>query len=310
MASDECGTEIEVDPTSDDPNHKSYEAHSDSKMESPIKFNVPERFRTFTPFTRLPPELRIRIWENTVSSPGMHFLKISTNESPSFTSWWRNERTSLRYRLECESKAAQEIALETQREVRPRRVYHASLQPLYPRPEADVSYYTAVCKQLARLSVTCSEAAAIANSLTKRPNTLRIGTGLASLDCSTDVFYLEYAPPEVFEKGCNFYKILDCPGLDRIQNIAVRYCHKWYQHQSPSACLECGGYHDVVPDRVNYPKHLYRFMAQYLPNLRNFYFVDYFILRKLEYMQDSHTTSTGSGKLRNQMYACDLSVLT
>ncbi|RBA11328.1 hypothetical protein FPRO05_04501 [Fusarium proliferatum] len=234
-------------------------------IETPLKFRIPEDCRTFSPFPRLPPEIRAQIWQATLETPGMHFLKIDTDWHPAtgLGKWWLKEPIFLHASAEDHDDDVDSVALEVRKEARPTAKVYGTLKPLYPTPQADISYYTNLHQQLAKLSVTCNEAAAVAKSLTNRSTTFRLNTGrIVSLNSPSDVIYLEYVPPEVYEDSIRFNKVLNCSGLDQIRKVAVRYCHK------------------CTPDRVRYPKHLYRFLAQYLPNLEQFFFVDYLILRK------------------------------
>ncbi|KAF5657644.1 hypothetical protein FHETE_10319 [Fusarium heterosporum] len=227
--------------------------------ELPIKFEIPHDCRTFLPFAHLPPEIRAQIWQSTLDTPGMHFLKIDTDWHPStgLGRWWIKESHLIQTNLDEEDENIDPIALEVKRETSPTSRVYATLKPLYPTPQADISYYTSLHQQLAKLSVTCIEAAIISRGLTNRSTTFRLNNGrIISLSPSSDVIYLEYVPPEIYEDNIRFSKALCCSGLDQIRKVAVRYCHKWH------------------------PKHLYRFLAQYLPNLEQFYFVDYLILRK------------------------------
>ncbi|KAM0417061.1 hypothetical protein ACHAPT_012967 [Fusarium lateritium] len=277
-----------------DPSPPDVEVLSEKMQEPPVKFEIPENCRTFSPFPRLPPELRHQIWEATLTTPGMHFLKVDTDYHPASGRgrWWTREWASPHELLEDEDENADPVALEVKREARPISVQYGSLRPLYPTRQADISYYTSLHQQLAKLSVTCNEAAAIAKSLASRPDTFRLDNGrIISLGCSSDVIYLEYVPPDVFESGFSFNRTLHCEGLDQIRKVAVRYCHKWNEQPTPRRCPNCGQLHHTA-DAVKYPNHIYRFLAQYLPNLEQFYFVDYFILRK---SSDAETECTEQG---------------
>ncbi|KAI8692661.1 2EXR domain-containing protein [Fusarium sp. Ph1] len=270
------------------------EVFSERMEEPPIKFEIPDNCRTFSPFPRLPPELRHQIWEATLTTPGMHFLKVDTEYEPSSGRgrWWIRDFSSPHDIIEDDDdENADPVAIEVKRESRPISVQYGSLRPLYPTRQADISYYTSLHQQLAKLSVTCNEAAAIAKSLAGRSDTFRLDNGrIISLGCSSDVIYLEYVPPDVFESGFRFFRSLHCEGLDQIRKVAVRYCHKWNEQRTPRRCPNCGQLHPS-PDVVKHPNHIYRFLAQYLPNLEQFYFVDYFILRKT----DTATQPTGEG---------------
>ncbi|KAF4944668.1 hypothetical protein FGADI_12525 [Fusarium gaditjirri] len=221
-------------------------------IETPLKFQIPEDCRTFSPFPRLPPEIRAQIWQATLETPGMHFLKIDTDWHPAtgLGKWWLKESLFLHASAEDHDEEVDSMALEVRKEARPTAKVYGTLKPLYPTPQADISYYTNLHQQLTKLSVTCNEAAAVAKSLTNRSTTFRLNTGrIVSLNSFSDIIYLEYVPPEVYEDSIRFNKVLNCSGLDQIRKVAVRYCHKW-------------------------------FLAQYLPNLEQFFFVDYLILRK------------------------------
>ncbi|CCT61717.1 uncharacterized protein FFUJ_01799 [Fusarium fujikuroi IMI 58289] len=244
------GVTIQHPPASKDTD-PSTEAPTQS-IETPLKFRIPEDCRTFSPFPRLPPEIRAQIWQATLETPGMHFLKIDTDWHPAtgLGKWWLKEPIFLHASAEDHDDDVDSVALEVRKEARPTAKVYGTLKPLYPTPQADISYYTNLHQQLAKLSVTCNEAAAIAKSLTNRSTTFRLNTGrIVSLNSLSDVIYLEYVPPEVYEDSIRFNKVLNCSGLDQIRKVAVRYCHKW-------------------------------FLAQYLPNLEQFFFVDYLILRK------------------------------
>ncbi|KAF4977545.1 hypothetical protein FZEAL_5916 [Fusarium zealandicum] len=248
--------------------------------ELPLKFHLPAHCRMFSPFVRLPPEIRHQIWAETLATPGMHFLKIDTGieNSRGLGIWWIRERALLG--MADEDEDVDPIAIEVDNETRPTVKQEASLKMLYPAPKADISHYITLNKQLVKLSVTCNEAASIAKNITRQSTTMRLKQGpIISLDCTSDVFYLEYVPPDVFQDGFRFSKILKCPELDRIRKVAVRYCHKWHDKRLVTRCPNCGQVHHG-PESAKYPNHLYRFMAQYLPNLEHFYFIDYLIARK------------------------------
>ncbi|KAK6723001.1 hypothetical protein SNK04_001854 [Fusarium graminearum] len=266
-------------------------------IETPLKFEIPEDCRTFSPFARLPPEIRTQIWQCTLDTPGMHFLKIDTDWHPStgIGRWWIKESTLLHMSSDDDEEEGDPMAIEVRRERRPTHKVNGTLKPLYPTSQADISYYTNLHKQLAKLSVTCNEAAAVAKSLVKRPTAFRLDNGrLVSLNSASDVIYLDYIPPDFYEDSIRFTRGLNCSGLDQIRKVAMRYCHKWHDRKSPLRCPNCGQIHEM-PVRLRYPKHLYRFLAQYLPNLEEFYFVDYLILRKSPGSDTgTHTDTPGS----------------
>lgn len=247
----------------------------------PIKFSIPADCRMFTPFTRLPPEIRHKIWGWALTTPGMHFLKIApVAEKVPLQKWWKPSTSSLQSRHSSDDEEIDEITEEVKVEKKPDSTMSVKLTPLYPTPEADISYFTTLNKELAKLSTITAESAAIAQSLVSRSIVLTLGSGrVISLDPGADVIYLEYVPPDVFGSGFAFTQALECPEFEKIRRVAVRYCHGWYEQHSSRRCPHCGRFHGRS-DRVSHPHHLYQFLAQYLPNLEYFYFVDYFILRK------------------------------
>jgi hypothetical protein len=250
-------------------------------MSAAIKFDIPNDCRDFFPFAGLPIELRHQIWEEALATPGMQFLKIQHADPSYLTRWWTKSMPALPPPSDSSDDEEEDpVLLETRNEVRPTETIHASLVPLYPTPQADISYYTILNQELTKLSVTCNESASVIKRLMARPTTLTLNSGrMISLDVNSDIVYLEYVPPAVFEDSFRFTKGLRCVGLEKITKVAVRYCHKWHKDESPTRCPICGQNHSNS-DRVAYPSHLYQFIAQYLPNLKHFYFVDYFILRK------------------------------
>lgn len=246
-------------------------------MKEAIKFDIPA-CRDFFPFASLPAELRHQIWGDALATPGMHFLRIQSEDSSSFASWWAKGTVSLP--SDSDDEEEDRLLFETRNEVAPTETHRAALVPQYPTPQADISYYTTLNQELTKFTVTCNESASVIKRLMARPSTLTLENGrMISLDMHSDIVYLEYVPPVVFEDSLRFVRDLECAGLEKIRNVAVRFCHKWHREQSPPLCPICGLTHPQ-PDRFAYPSHLYQFIARYLPNLKRFYFVDYFILRK------------------------------
>ncbi|KAJ4134780.1 hypothetical protein NW768_004383 [Fusarium equiseti] len=287
-------------PTAYQPQHiSSPDSPIVQTIEAPLKFEIPEGCRTFSPFARLPPEIRAQIWQNTLNTPGMHFLKVEAETETETLStgtgrWWMKE--SLPNLFSISSDEEDQAGPMTAADVKKLPAQKATLQPLYPTQTADISYYISLHKQLAKLTVTCNESASIARSLVNRPTAFRLSSGrLVSLDRS-DVIYLEYLPPDCYEGGIRFIRTLQCPGLDQIRKVAMRYCHKWSQ-KAQRRCPNCGQLHDN--HNPTYPKHLYQFLAQYLPNLEEFYFVDYLILPKSPSVPPGTFTSSFEGGNRS-----------
>ncbi|RFU79953.1 hypothetical protein TARUN_2265 [Trichoderma arundinaceum] len=247
---------------------------------SAIKFEIPETYRTFAPFPRLPPELRQQIWRDTVSTPGMHFVKLETRGR--HWGWMPLIRPFAQTLQQGSEKGDDydEIALEVKNEVAPKQLWDTRLVPLSANKQSDISCHHGLNKQLAALTMACGESHDMVNGLMAKKGAVRLSNDkLLALPGSSDIIFLEYFPPELFESGCSFDIDPNCRSLDNIRRVAVRYCHQWQEKPAPSVCSLCGLVHESTGSVV-YPAHLYHFLARHLPNVEEFFFVDYFLLRK------------------------------
>lgn len=235
-------------------------------MAEPLKFAIPASAQYFTPFARLPVELRLQIWEDAIYDPGMNFLRIAYEPAP-------------RARGQHHAGAAPPVC-------------KASLSPLYPHEKAEVSHYTRLNQVLSRLNNTCAESRRVVQQFLKHPNTIKLHDGrvLTARD-SADVICLDYIHTDLFTSGCRILTDVDCPGLDRIRHIGIRYCHKW-ETASPF-CGQCGRVH-CTDSSKNFPLHIYQFLARHMPNLQTVYLIDFLILRRSR--QDAVEESPGSDK--------------
>ncbi|KEY69716.1 hypothetical protein S7711_03201 [Stachybotrys chartarum IBT 7711] len=256
-------------------------------MEAPIKFSVPEQCRSFTLFSSLPPEIRHQIWSLTLANPGIQFLKLETRGRSWRWAGWRAagaQMPGLHQHSGPGHGADNNGGISTNPEIGnepvPRRVWDTRLVPLSPTPMAELSHYPILDRQIKTLLSTCTESAAVVKRLMSRPGNLRLENGhVASLEKSQDVVYLEYFHPNVFNSGCSFGATTNCDALKNIRRVVLRFSHEWQAKKAPKACLSCGRIHHA-PNGVVYPVHIYQFLARHLPNLEDFYFVDYFIQRR------------------------------
>ncbi|EGY16449.1 uncharacterized protein VDAG_07613 [Verticillium dahliae VdLs.17] len=194
------------------------------------------------------------IWEAAIFEPGMHFLKIVPNDDQGHV-LARVIQGSRRFLL-----------------------VRAHLAPIFPNPKADNSHYVALAKVLDTLSNTCSEAKRVVQRLLRDPRTLEVnGQPIALTSHAQDIVCLDYLPSDLFYSGCRISHDFQCPGLDKIRHLAVRYCHKW--ETVVLLCEACGGSH-MRETTKNHPIHAYQFLARHCPNLETFYLIDYLILRK------------------------------
>lgn len=213
----------------------------------------------------------------------MHFLKVeATNEKESAgCRWWTKSFGFSDARASSDDEEeVDEIVEEAKHEVPPAYSTDVKLAPLYQTPSADISHSSTLNKQLAKLSAINLETATLAKDLASRPSVLKVDDGrIVSLNPQDDAIYLEYVPPEVYSSNFTLTRTLRCPQFSQIRRVVVRFCHGWTQEESTRRCPHCGRFHGRS-DKITYPRHLYHFLAQYLPNLEHFYFVDYLILRK------------------------------
>ncbi|KAG6026748.1 hypothetical protein E4U41_001180 [Claviceps citrina] len=248
-------------------------------MSGRIKFHVPDECRNFVLFSFLPVEIRQRIWEAYLSAPGIHFVRLQTSDG----SWsWGETHTPRPAAAAGDGHGAtsDEIARVVNSDGKERKRFDTCFVPVGPCPRADVSQYKALRRQLATLSRTCHESRAVVKRLCNRPDTLRVNDGqILCLGMSSDVVYLEYLPTHLYQRNGNLESIPDCPGLKHIRRLAVRFSHTWIPPVASCSCGVCKGSQDDSRSG-SCPAHLYQFLVRHLPNLEEFFFVDYFIVHK------------------------------
>ncbi|KAK2055717.1 hypothetical protein LY76DRAFT_577658 [Colletotrichum caudatum] len=249
-------------------------------MESMIKFDIPASARSFHLFPKLPPEIRHQIWEDAILEPGMHFLRLKTAARAAHTA-----SPLIPFPIDDNEDADADAVqanpiLDFDREPLPLKLWPATLEPRYPTPQANLSSYVTLNRTLAKLSVTCLEAAAVVQRLVSQPGSIKLSGGrIVSLASSNDVVCLEYLSADNFRSWCRMSLDIECPELANIRHVAVPYCHAWEATNVPFRCSHCGSQHGAGINKV-YPVHLYEFLARHLPNLQTFYFIDYLIVTK------------------------------
>ncbi|PHH75456.1 hypothetical protein CDD80_2358 [Ophiocordyceps camponoti-rufipedis] len=249
-----------------------------------IRFDVPDGCRVFTLFPRLPAELRHRIWEAYLCDPGVNFIKLQVWDLHS-GAWGRpmvRSPAAEAAAAAADGSAAEELddvgRLLLRHDCLPRVSIFSRLVSSYPKnPLADHSQHRELRARLAAMAATCVESHSLVRSLMARPGVLRLESGLfVSLSRSPDVTLLEYYPHELYKGSGTLNVDIFCPTLDLIRRLAVRYCHVW----RPEVKESWSGGKPCLEDPGNCPTHLYQFLARHLPSLREFYFVDYFIVPK------------------------------
>ncbi|RDA91990.1 hypothetical protein CP533_6027 [Ophiocordyceps camponoti-saundersi (nom. inval.)] len=243
---------------------------------STIKFDVPDGCRAFTLFPRLPIEMRHRVWECFLASEqGANFVKFNVSDEG-------HESTLKPDRIPSSNDADDTNppgGFLTQHDNAPRNAVPCLLVTPYPEPKAEVSNHALLRRRLAIMAATCSESRSLVASLLKRSGVLRLESGtVVSIDCSLDLLVLDYYPHDLYKVDDTLDVDLECPSLNMVRRLAVRFCHFWKPQTSLERMCSCGKHLEI--DTGNYPVHLYQFLARSLPNLREFYLIDYYIVPK------------------------------
>ncbi|KAH7347432.1 hypothetical protein B0T11DRAFT_302647 [Plectosphaerella cucumerina] len=217
-----------------------------------IKFSLPASAQYFTPFPRLPIELRLQIWEDAIYQPGMNFLRISYNST---------------------------IPRRLRNNVPFPPIRKATLQPMYHHPEAEDSQFYNLNNVLENLSLACAESNRVVRRFKQHPDTIKLPDGrvVTALDSHDTICLDEYVPQNLFTSGCRILTDVDCFGLDRIRHVAIRYCYNW-ESKGPH-CFECFRRHSVDTKKA-LPLHVYQFLVRHMPNLQTVYLIDFLILRR------------------------------
>ncbi|PTB63750.1 hypothetical protein BBK36DRAFT_1125289 [Trichoderma citrinoviride] len=246
---------------------------------SPIKFEIPKECQVFPLFNHLPPELRLQIWTASFSTPGMSFVKLECVGR----NWrWLSTRRfpgNLAELDPSEHDEIDEVAVEVKNETKPKRLIAMRLVPSVADPKADFSIFHDLNKQLRMLSMTCGESRDLVDRLLDKDGAVRMSNStLLAVPGSSDILFLEYLSPELFECRGNYDINPNCRNLVDIRRVAMRYCHRWHKKDALT-CWQCGLVHEAE-ESIAYPRHLYQFLSRHLPNLEEFYFVDYLLVRK------------------------------
>lgn len=250
-----------------------------------LHFTLPPGIERFSRFKELPYDIRHKIWEQLIYTPGIHFLKFERND---FRSLWLVE--DLDSDEDAVSESENSLLPSSQNTRTPESInatsapskrYSATLVPVFPMPAADLSYHIAKNKTLTQLSLSCNEAANEVSRITSRPGNLRLDNGrLISLANSSDVVCIDY--PDIFlARGLGpWAKNLNTAQLSNIRRLAVRYLPEWDAQRR--LCRYCGRYHELLSGsrKEQAPRrHLYQFAALF-PQLETFYFLDHLIVRQ------------------------------
>ena len=265
-------------------------------------FNVPPQYRRFTLFSNLPPEIRLRVWEEYLESPGVSFVKVE----PSETTWRARFLPPLSFVDDDDDQDHRqlhldEVSLAIKRESLTKPPLPARLVACYPVRVADISNYNTLHADLITMSRTCSESSSLARQLASREGALRLDNGvLVALEGSQDLITLDYLPPDLHQTDRALEVDFSCPGLEKIRRAAVRVSPMWKPAKTyPAKCKTCQEVHEVR-DGGNCPTHLYQFLARHLPNLEEFYLMDYFVVEKSDSEKATWDIIYGDGRGENK----------
>ncbi|KAI1842545.1 hypothetical protein JX266_011299 [Neoarthrinium moseri] len=243
---------------------------------------MPPGLERFHRFGDLPYDIRHKIWEMAIFTPGIHFLKFERTHLPD-TGLSDDSDSDSDSDADLESDDGEPQPQDPRRPgdsktiAVPSRKFSASLRPIFPLPAADMSYYITATQTLTQLTLACNESRHEVEVVVRKPNNLLLDSGrLISLDSSSDIICIDY-PDLVNARGLSRWAdTLDLDQLATIRRLAVRYHPDW--DQTRRLCHLCGRYHGGV--RKELPRrHLYQFAALFR-NLKAFYFVDHLIVRK------------------------------
>ncbi|KAI6091742.1 hypothetical protein F4821DRAFT_225505 [Hypoxylon rubiginosum] len=243
-------------------------------MSSPLHLALPASLQRFDRFSDFPFELRLQVWEDIIYTPGIHFLKFERrNELAHDNSGYRAES-----RAESGSHTNRRPSTPNGQDIkRPR--YTSVLEPVFPFPAADKSYYLTMNKTFTQLSLTCNEAKTMVDKLISRPGNLTLNSGrLVLLERSSDIVCFDY-PGATWSRSLGHWASqVDLEQLAKVRRVAIRYSTKW--DEDCRICRTCGVMHDFHRDHSSMrPRHVFEFAALF-KNLESFYFMDCLAIRK------------------------------
>ncbi|ETS85025.1 hypothetical protein PFICI_03050 [Pestalotiopsis fici W106-1] len=250
-----------------------------------IHFSLPPGLERFVRFKDLPYDIRHKIWEQLIYSPGIHFLKFERNFPlilPLDDSSSSEEDTTSDDGSTGPS-GSQNPRRQDLSKTRPKipKTFTATLKPIFPLPAADLSYHIQKTKTLTQISLSCNEGAYEVNRIISRPDNLTLDNGrLISFANSSDIVCIDY--PDIFStRGLGSWaQSLDTSQLNNVRRLAVRYHPDW--DKKYHFCRICGRYHQWLPSprKEQVPRrHLYQF-ATLFPRLETFYLLDHLIVRQ------------------------------
>ncbi|KAI0479501.1 hypothetical protein GGR56DRAFT_673419 [Xylariaceae sp. FL0804] len=238
---------------------------------------VPERYRVFEPFTRLPEDLRYMVWQKSIFYSGIHFLSFveTDDQGPHGNQQILSGHQPILPLPGSGGNSDGDGGGDGEPAGRASN-FSATLQPTFPLPKADKSYYVIRNEAFSRLSQSCREARDVVAVHVAHANNLTLDGGqLVVLDGSSDVVCISH--PDVLSSGHlgRWAARLDGAQLARIRRLVVRYSRSW--ETDAQVCPSCGRRHEFA--HVARPHHVYE-LAALFENLETFYFLDSFAVRQ------------------------------
>ncbi|KAI0384688.1 hypothetical protein F5Y04DRAFT_247564 [Hypomontagnella monticulosa] len=246
----------------------------------PFSLPVPMDLQRFTCYRSLPYEVRLKIWEEIIYTPGIHFLKFGPNDKADTNSTSGSESGSGTVTATGNNDSTTDRQSQPQAERKAKKAkFSSTLQPIFSLPAADKSYYLTMNKTLTQLSLTCREAKDLINRLSSYKGNLTLDDGrLVLLEKSCDIVCFDYPGITRSRRLGYWASRLDLDQLSHVRRVALRYCSKW--DEECAVCRTCGIIHDF-DHSANHtrPRHAYEFASMF-KNLETFYFIDYMAVRR------------------------------
>ncbi|KAK8862738.1 hypothetical protein PGQ11_008973 [Apiospora arundinis] len=251
-----------------------------------LHFTMPPGLERFPLFFKLPWDVRYKVWSELIYVPGIHFLKF---EAQRILPRRANHDDDESDREEGGSPSSANPHRQRRQRPRHQTQYSAILTPIFPLPAADVSYYMEANKNLAKLTLSCQEAADMVVKAIGKPGALHLDNGrLISLASSGDVICIDYPDLNWARNLSAWANNLNQSQLDAVRCLAVKYHPDWDEERR--RCHRCGHVHPSP--KINRHRHLYEFPALF-KNLERFYFIDYHSIRASSAIGGNTTKSKG-----------------
>lgn len=243
----------------------------------PFRFNLSEHYQVFHFFPNLPAEIRRRIWIMAVPCHGrLHFSIIEGRINP-----FRLEEHAHFAVTDPEDNLSNGPVLRDVDRIvhyEPERLHLDFGRLRFHHPDSRGTNRDTI-NALYSLRRACFESREVALELANKPGVQRTYGGLPlTLDGSTDVVGVEYANLPMFS-GSFYLEITHlAPHMfDNLRRVAFPYCPTWEERHWVHT-IDDEGKIDIA-SMVNFPVHMYQFLARHMPALEDVFLIDYTIKR-------------------------------